>query len=85
MLSMHWGLQPFTLGGDGVQAAALNASKQLQEAIFSGLSACNSHHRHQPRGLEEAHISALLADLGPEFCSRHYHFLVSTLFMNILS
>ncbi len=71
-------LQPFILGGDGVQAAALNASKQLSRAITEGLSSCNPHHAHRPQGLEETHLSVVLADLGPDFCARQYQFLVIT-------
>lgn len=69
-------LQPFILGGDSVQAVALNASRRLNDAISSSLASCNPNCSRQPTGLEETHLSVLLADLGPAFCAKHYLFLV---------
>jgi hypothetical protein len=71
-------LQPFILGGDGVQAAALNASRRLSDGIADGLSSCNPHHARRPIGLEETRLSVVLADLESDFCAKHYQFLVQT-------
>ncbi len=73
----NFAVQPFILGGDSVQAIALNASRHLNDAISSSLASCNPDHPLQPKDLEETHLSVLLADLGPAFCTKHYLFLVS--------
>ena len=71
-------LQPFILGGDAVQALALNVSPELQHAISAAFcdKQLTSDYDESSLELEEAHLSVLLGDLDQSVERQHYAFLV---------